>query len=59
MKKITAVLLTVLALLLFTACGGGSSSDTTAVNPETVDFTQPFHPFHFYASTFFTNETDL
>lgn len=35
MKKITAVLLTVLALLLFTACGGGSSSDTTAVNPET------------------------
>ena len=23
-----------------------------------VDFTQPFHPFHFYVSTFFTNETD-
>jgi len=23
-----------------------------------VNFTQPFHPFHFYVSTFFRNETD-
>lgn len=32
--------------------------DCDAPGQADVDFTQSFHPFHFYVSTFFTNETD-